>query len=163
MLVAALLLLGANAFALDAVTDNDFSAKVEKAKGFVVVVASSESCPPCQLYAPNLEGASKKLTGKVKFYNLDVDKNMKLDAYLGIQATPTTYVFKDGELLTAWTGAVPLESDLVDSIKSIMANASKLQANLKEMMSLMEKINALRKENSDLIHPESDKGSEANE
>lgn len=157
LLVAALLLIGAQAFGLDAVTDADFEAKVLKSKGIVIMVAGSVNCPPCQMYKPNVESASKKLADKAKFYDMDADKNMAIDQTLGLQATPTTYVFKDGEIVYAWSGAVALEKELVEVLSNIINNADKLLANIKKQMALFEQVTAIRKESAELIKPGSTK------
>lgn len=157
LLLAALMLFGAQAFGLDAVTDADFQAKVLQAKGIVVVVASREGCSYCQLYAPNIEGASKKLSSKAKFYNLDIVANEQTRVYLQVEGTPTTIVFKDGQPVTAWPGAVALESDLVKGLTNTFSNIDKLIENNAKIEELYTQMAELRKAARALIMPEETK------
>lgn len=156
-LLAALMLFGAQAFGLDAVTDADFQAKVAQSKGLVVLVAVKEGCQYCQLYAPNIEGAAKKLASKAKFYEFDIEKNEQMGGALGIRGTPTTIIFKDGKPVDGWPGAVALESDLVNGLTNIFNNADKLMENNDKIEALYGQIVELKKANQSLVAPEEKK------
>lgn len=68
-------------------------------------------CSPCKLLGPALEKAILAAEGKVRLVKIDVDKEQQLAAQLRIQSVPTIYVFKDGQVVDGFTGAVS-ESEL---------------------------------------------------
>lgn len=59
---------------------------------------SAAWCNPCKMLAPVLEEVSEELTGKLDFFNADVDANDELALKYGIQNIPALVIFKDGEI-----------------------------------------------------------------
>ncbi|HTL53110.1 MAG TPA: thioredoxin [Planctomycetota bacterium] len=89
------------------VTDSDFKAQVEDAKGLTVVDFWAEWCGPCKMLAPTLDKLAKEYTGKVKFTNVDTQNNMEVPSRFGIQQIPTLLMFKDGKMVDSQLGNLP--------------------------------------------------------
>lgn len=59
---------------------------------------SATWCGPCKMLAPVLDEISEELSGKLDFYNADVDANDQLALKYGIQNIPALVIFKNGEI-----------------------------------------------------------------
>lgn len=59
---------------------------------------SATWCGPCKMLAPVLEEISEEFTGKLAFFNADVDANDALALKYGIQNIPALVIFKNGEI-----------------------------------------------------------------
>ena len=88
------------------VTDKNFD-KVVKKYPLVIIDSFAGWCPPCKILSPIIESLAKKLTGKVVFGKLDVDKNKETALKYGIMSVPTLLVFKKGKLIDRIVGAMP--------------------------------------------------------
>lgn len=87
------------------VTDDNFDEIVQQSKP-VVVDFYAEWCPPCKAIAPILE----KISGErddIIIAKLDTDHNPITASKFGIISIPTMIVFKNGEPVTQWSGALP--------------------------------------------------------
>lgn len=64
-------------------------------------------CGPCKLMQPILDELEKEFVGKVEFkkYNVDEKENEPLMLKYQVQAMPTFFVEKDGEVVTSFVGA----------------------------------------------------------
>ncbi len=80
------------------------------ASGISVVDFSATWCGPCKMVAPVLEEVSEELSGKVSFYNVDVDENGDLAGEYGITSIPALMVLKDGVKQEIQVGFQPKES-----------------------------------------------------
>jgi len=56
-------------------------------------------CGPCMAMNPTLKEVAKNISGKGKVIKIDVDKNSKLAADMGVMGVPTFMVFKNGKKL----------------------------------------------------------------
>ena len=75
-----------------------------KEDGIRVVNVFATWCGPCTMFGPILEEVSKTYpVGKV-----DIDKNRDFAQEMGIHGVPATFIYKDGELKTTFTGFVPM-------------------------------------------------------
>ena len=63
------------------------------------------NCRPCAMVEPVVRKLSKELKG-VKFVKVDVSKRPELARSLGILATPTIIVVKDGRILDVLVGPI---------------------------------------------------------
>lgn len=61
-------------------------------------------CGPCQKLKPTLHEMAKEFEGKVKFVEVDVDKNSDLAEEYEIEAMPTLLVIKNGEVASRIVG-----------------------------------------------------------
>lgn len=85
---------------------NDNMEEALKAK-IAVVDFSASWCGPCKMLEPVLEEVANELSGKVEFYNADVDNNMKLAMKFGVSSVPSIFVFKDGVQVDMTMGFQP--------------------------------------------------------
>jgi putative thioredoxin len=64
-------------------------------------------CGPCKALSPALEAAASTRTGKLELVKVDTDANQQLAALYRVQGIPNVKVFRDGEVVDEFTGALP--------------------------------------------------------
>ena len=101
------------------ITDASFEDDVLKAPGPVVVDFWAEWCGPCKAIGPALEEISTEMGDTVKITKINIDENPEIATKYQIRSIPTLMVFKDGEVQSTQTGALP-KSKLEGWIKSAM-------------------------------------------
>lgn len=89
------------------ITAADFQSKVLDESVPVLVDFFATWCGPCKMMAPILDEASKELGDKARIYKVDVDRDMELAQRFNIMSVPTFYVFKNGQPVNTFMGAVP--------------------------------------------------------
>ena len=94
--------------ALD-VTDADFEQRVVERSSELPVLVDfwAEWCQPCHMLAPVIEKEVEAHAGKVELVKLDVDANQATAARFGVRGLPTVKAFRDGQVVTEFTGAQP--------------------------------------------------------
>lgn len=88
--------------ASDSSFKNDLNAAVP-----VLVDFWAEWCGPCRMITPVLEDLSKELAGKLKIVKLNVDDNPVTSQLFSVQSIPMLIVFKEGEPVDTFLGAMP--------------------------------------------------------
>lgn len=89
------------------VTDTNFAAEIEHAKGLALVDFWAVWCGPCQAIAPVIEQIADEFRGRVKVAKLDTDSNQNTAVRFNVRSIPTIMFFKDGKHVDTVIGADP--------------------------------------------------------
>jgi Thioredoxin domain-containing protein len=92
------------------VNDSNFESEVLKSKKPVILDVTSTSCPPCLIMIPTLIGIAKNYPDiKVATVGIDEPGIDNIKATLPIQAFPTFFLIKNGQILDRLVGVVKEE------------------------------------------------------
>jgi putative thioredoxin len=64
-------------------------------------------CGPCKTLGPMLEKVVGEFNGAVRLAKIDCDKEQALAASFGVRSIPTVVLIREGQLVDAFTGALP--------------------------------------------------------
>ncbi|MBN8727233.1 MAG: thioredoxin [Xanthomonadales bacterium] len=64
-------------------------------------------CGPCKTLGPLLEKVVDSFNGSLRLAKVDVDKEQALAASFGVRSIPTVVLIREGQLVDAFTGALP--------------------------------------------------------
>ena len=96
---------------MDVTTETFERDVIERSRELPVVVDFWAAwCGPCRMLGPALEAEAGKRAGRLELVKIDVDAEQELAARYGIQSIPTVAVFRDGEPVTGFIGAVPAKA-----------------------------------------------------
>lgn len=87
-------------------TMDNFEEEVLKSEIPVLVDFYADWCGPCKMMAPVVESLAKELEGKCKVGKCNIDENMALAQKYRVVSIPTFMVFKDGQPVTTFMGAM---------------------------------------------------------
>ena len=90
-----------------AVTDSSFDQEVLKSPIPVLVDFWAAWCGPCKMIAPAVDQIASEYAGKLKVVKVDVDENPDVPGRLGVLSIPTLMVFKEGQMVERFVGAMP--------------------------------------------------------
>ena len=102
---------------------SDFD-KVKGIRGPAAIEFWVRSCGECQKFRPIYERLPEVFGGRVRFLRMNIMKsieNLRLAEGLGVEETPTTVLFYDGEVIGEIVGHRPLE-EAVKEIEGILKN-----------------------------------------
>jgi thioredoxin 1 len=100
------------------VTDATFEQEVLKSDSPVLVDFWAPGCPPCAAIAPVLEKLAGEMSGKAKFVKVNAAQERDTAAKYGVQAVPTLFIFKGGEVADSLIGFQP-EQELRRRVSSV--------------------------------------------
>ena len=145
-------------YSLD-VAESDFMQMVVEASMHQPVLVDfwATWCQPCQVLKPVLEKLADDYQGKFLLAKVDTEEAQQLAMQLGIRSIPTVKLFKNGEPVDEFMGAlpeaeirafldkhIPRESDaLIDQAESLLA-----ESNAEGAMELIKQANQIDPQNS---------------
>ena len=92
------------------VDDSNFEKEIIHSKTPIILEISSTSCPPCLVMIPTLIGIAKNYRDiKVASVGIDEPNIDKIKNTLPIQAFPTFFLIKDGQVVNRLVGVVKEE------------------------------------------------------
>jgi len=89
------------------VTEASFEEQVLRSPMPVLIDFWAPWCGPCRMVAPTVEKLAGEMNGRLRVAKVNTDENPGLMNRFGIQGIPTMMVFKDGQQVDRWTGALP--------------------------------------------------------
>lgn len=99
------------------IDDNNFENEILKSTKPTILEISSTSCPPCLIMIPTLISIAKNYPDiKVASIGIDEPNIEKIKNTLPIQAFPTFFFIKDGQIINRLMGAVK-EEDLLKALQ----------------------------------------------
>ena len=99
------------------VTESSFQNDVLNSDVPVLVDFWATWCGPCRAIAPMLEQAASDYEGTHKIAKVNVDQNRGLALQYNIRSIPALLVFKNGEVVNQFVGAV--NRDKLDQLLSV--------------------------------------------
>lgn len=95
------------------VTDTNFQEEVLESDKPVVLEFSSNMCPPCLTMIPTLISLAKNNNDiKVAILNTNETEAKETASKYNIEATPTIFILKNGEIIKTFVGATSKEEIL---------------------------------------------------
>lgn len=90
-------------------TEANFEAEVINAsfEQPVLVDLWATWCGPCKVLGPLLEKVVDEFNGAVRLAKIDCDREQALAASFGVRSIPTVVLVREGQLVDAFTGALP--------------------------------------------------------
>jgi len=85
------------------ISKDTFKTEVADAKGMVFVDFFATWCGPCKMTAPIIDDLAKEYAD-IKFVKVDVDQNGELASEYSIFSIPTFIIFKDGKVVSQFSG-----------------------------------------------------------
>ena len=80
------------------ITQDTYEQEVMKAEGTVLVDFYADWCGPCKKIAPIMEELAEEYEGRVMFFKVNVDKDLKLATVFKIRNIPTVFFLpKEGQ------------------------------------------------------------------
>ena len=99
---------------------NNFEAEVLKNKGTVLVDFFATWCGPCKMTGPIIDELAEEVKN-VKFVKVDVDQNQELSSQYQVFSIPTFLIFKDGQVISQFVGALSKEGFLSEINKATLS------------------------------------------
>ena len=99
-------------------TCDSFAQNVDKSTGVVMVEMYLSTCPHCQKMGPIVTTIADELSGKYKFYKIDIGKYPEIGTEFNVDSVPAFIFFKNGKEVARLIGEQPKQT-IVDKLNSI--------------------------------------------
>ena len=93
------------------INQDTFQKDVLEDKGTVFIDFYAEWCGPCKVTSPLIDELASEIKN-IKFLKVDVDKNPQLAQQYSIFSIPTFMIFKGGQVVSQFVGAMGKEGFL---------------------------------------------------
>lgn len=100
-------------------TDTTFDETIHNSDVPVLVDFWAPWCGPCKMLAPLIEEIANDYQGNAKICKLNTDEARDSAVEFGINAIPTTILFKDGQVQKKWVGLTS-KKDLTQAIDGLL-------------------------------------------
>jgi thioredoxin 1 len=100
-------------------TDTSFDEVVHSSDAPVLVDFWAPWCAPCKIMTPIFEEIANNYLGRAKICKLNTDEARDSAIEFGINAIPTTILFKDGQVQKKWVGLTS-KRDLITAIDELL-------------------------------------------
>ena len=104
-------------------TDTTLDSLVHNSDVPVLVDFWAPWCGPCKMLAPLIEEIANEYADKAKICRLNTDEARDTAAEFGINAIPTTILFKDGHVAKKWVGLTSKKT-FTEAIDGLLASAT---------------------------------------
>ena len=98
-------------------TTTNFDNEVINSELPVLVDFWAEWCGPCKMIAPIIEELGVEMQGQLKVGKVNVDNDPKVAQQYGIRNIPTLLVFKGGQVVDKYVGALP-KAQLISKLQN---------------------------------------------
>lgn len=96
----------------------EFNQKVIESDKPSLVDFYASWCGPCRKYAPILEKLAEEFDGVVNIYKVNVEECRELATEYSVRSIPTSIIFKNGDAIDMFIGAVP-EDELRKKLEEV--------------------------------------------
>lgn len=92
--------------ALKEINESQFEQEVTKSEIPVLVDFWAPWCGPCKMLGPILEEVAATNDSRLKIVKVNVDENPDLAQKFEVMGIPSMFLFKNGEVIDSFTGAM---------------------------------------------------------
>ena len=88
-------------------------------EGIALIDFFADWCMPCMMMGPVIDDLSEKFGGKIKIGKVNVAEEQEIASKFNVSSIPAFKVFKDGEVVDEFVGAVSAE-ELEEKLNSYL-------------------------------------------